>query len=140
MVYRLYDRRGQGTFEESLTQLLEALAAMMRHKTDNTLLVQAACLKYLPSTIPDILKVFDPVKLRFGLARKACFHFSQMKDVSNLMAFHIFQFTINAADQQPAECQIDQTEDDDYQRYCSQSSVLETRMSCRFAEENSSSR
>lgn len=65
MIYRLYDKKGQGFFEESLIKLIESIAAMMRYETDNALLlVQAACLKHLPETIPDILKVFDCVKLR----------------------------------------------------------------------------
>lgn len=65
MFYRLYDGRGQDEFEDLMTELLEALANMMRHKTDPTIIIQGACLKYLPSTIPDLMMAFaKPAKLR----------------------------------------------------------------------------
>ena len=35
----------------------------MKHETDATLLVQGACLKYLPSTIPHLLKVYSGKQL-----------------------------------------------------------------------------
>ncbi|CAG2068915.1 unnamed protein product, partial [Timema podura] len=41
---------------------------MMCYDTDSTLLVQGACLKYLPSTIPDILTVFNCTQLSTLLA------------------------------------------------------------------------
>ncbi|XP_075232677.1 dedicator of cytokinesis protein myoblast city [Lycorma delicatula] len=59
----LYDGKGQQQFELSLRQLLQSIAAMMCYNTDSTLVVQGACLKYLPSTIPDVLTVFDSVQL-----------------------------------------------------------------------------
>lgn len=35
----------------------------MRHETDSTLLVQGACLKYLPTTIPHLLRVYSGKQL-----------------------------------------------------------------------------
>lgn len=65
MTFRLYDGKGQDEFEDLMTELLDAFANMMRHKTDPTLIIQGACLKYLPSTIPDLMMAFkNPVKLR----------------------------------------------------------------------------
>ncbi|XP_068248219.1 dedicator of cytokinesis protein 2 isoform X7 [Palaemon carinicauda] len=55
--------RGQEQFEESLQQLLEAMAHMMVHTNDSTLTVQAHCLKYITTTIPDIMSNFDPVSM-----------------------------------------------------------------------------
>ncbi|XP_063609034.1 dedicator of cytokinesis protein 1-like isoform X2 [Penaeus indicus] len=55
--------RGQEEFEKSLQQLLEAMAKMMIHTLDSTLTVQAHCLKYITTTIPDIITNFDPVHM-----------------------------------------------------------------------------
>ncbi|XP_066966939.1 dedicator of cytokinesis protein 1 isoform X9 [Macrobrachium rosenbergii] len=55
--------RGQEEFEKSLQQLLEAMAHMMVHTNDSTLTVQAHCLKYITTTIPDIMSNFDPVTM-----------------------------------------------------------------------------
>ncbi|XP_065221520.1 dedicator of cytokinesis protein 2 isoform X3 [Planococcus citri] len=60
---QLYEGKELEKFEESMTSLLRSFADMMCHKTDASLLIQAACLKYLPPTIPDILTVFSPIKL-----------------------------------------------------------------------------
>lgn len=65
---RLNEGRDMEKFEDSMTKLLKSFASMMSHKTDKTdpiLVTQGACLKYLPSTIPDILTVYSPVKLRY---------------------------------------------------------------------------
>nr|XP_018917246.1 PREDICTED: dedicator of cytokinesis protein 1 isoform X2 [Bemisia tabaci] len=51
--------KGQQQFEISLKQLLDSLVEIMRLNTDSVLLVQAACLKFLPSTIPDVLTAFS---------------------------------------------------------------------------------
>ncbi|XP_071445315.1 dedicator of cytokinesis protein 1 isoform X2 [Hetaerina americana] len=59
----LYEGKHQEEFETSLKSLLQSITGMMCYNTDFTLLVQGACLKYLPSTIPDILKVFDSKEL-----------------------------------------------------------------------------
>ncbi|XP_046384567.1 dedicator of cytokinesis protein 1 isoform X4 [Ischnura elegans] len=59
----LYEGKHQEEFEASLKSLLQSITGMMCYKTDSTLLVQGACLKYLPTTIPDILKVFDSKEL-----------------------------------------------------------------------------
>ncbi|XP_042238025.1 dedicator of cytokinesis protein 1-like isoform X2 [Homarus americanus] len=53
--------RGQEEFEKSLQQLLEEMALMMKHTVDTTLTVQAHCLKYITTTIPDIITNFDPI-------------------------------------------------------------------------------
>lgn len=57
--------KGQQQFEISLKQLLDSLVEIMRLNTDSVLLVQAACLKFLPSTIPDVLTAFSASDLRF---------------------------------------------------------------------------
>ncbi|KAJ9589857.1 hypothetical protein L9F63_017012, partial [Diploptera punctata] len=59
----LNEGKGQQQFELLLKQLLQSITGMMCYTTDSTLLVQGACLKYLPSTIPDILTVFDAKQL-----------------------------------------------------------------------------
>lgn len=51
-------------FDACLRDLLNSIVVMMCSTTDSLLREQGACLKYLPSTIPDILKVFDPKELR----------------------------------------------------------------------------
>lgn len=61
--HRLYGK-GQQEFEKSLQQLLDAIADMMKLTEDNTLTVQAHCLKYITTTIPDIITTFDPVAMR----------------------------------------------------------------------------
>ncbi|XP_045614067.1 dedicator of cytokinesis protein 1 isoform X2 [Procambarus clarkii] len=55
--------RGQEEFEKSLQKVLEAMASMMKHTLDTTLTVQAHCLKYITTTIPDIITNFDPVTM-----------------------------------------------------------------------------
>ncbi|XP_069695130.1 dedicator of cytokinesis protein 1 isoform X2 [Periplaneta americana] len=59
----LNEGKGQQQFELSLKQLLQSITGMMCYNTDSTLLVQGACLKYLPFTIPDILTVFSATEL-----------------------------------------------------------------------------
>lgn len=51
-------------FEDNLRDLLEEITSMMSSTSDHILREQGACLKYLPSTIPDILMVFDGKELR----------------------------------------------------------------------------
>lgn len=51
-------------FDDSLRQLLRNIITMMSSNRDELLREQGACLKYLPSTIPDILLVFDNKELR----------------------------------------------------------------------------
>lgn len=60
----LYDGRDQDVFENNFRQLLQSIVNMMCYTTDCTLIVQGACLKYLPNTISDILLVYDAKKLR----------------------------------------------------------------------------
>ncbi|XP_049862449.1 dedicator of cytokinesis protein 1 isoform X3 [Schistocerca gregaria] len=59
----LNEGKGQAEFETCLQQLLQSITSLMCYNTDSTLLVQGACLKYLPSTIPDILEVFSATQL-----------------------------------------------------------------------------
>lgn len=51
-------------FEINFRDLLNSIVKMMCFTSDSTLVVQGACLKFLPTTITDILKVFDSRKLR----------------------------------------------------------------------------
>nr|CAD7428799.1 unnamed protein product [Timema monikensis] len=64
----LNEGKGQEQFEVQLKQLIQSITGMMCYDTDSTLLVQGACLKYLPSTIPDILSVFNCTQLSTLLA------------------------------------------------------------------------
>ncbi|KAK2584698.1 hypothetical protein KPH14_007033 [Odynerus spinipes] len=50
-------------FSQTLTELLHSIVELMRHETDATLLVQGACLKYLPTTIPHLLRVYSGTQL-----------------------------------------------------------------------------
>ncbi|XP_026674071.1 dedicator of cytokinesis protein 1 isoform X3 [Ceratina calcarata] len=50
-------------FSQTLTELLRSIVELMRHETDSTLLVQGACLKYLPATIPHLLRVYSGKQL-----------------------------------------------------------------------------
>ncbi|XP_076174409.1 dedicator of cytokinesis protein myoblast city isoform X2 [Ptiloglossa arizonensis] len=50
-------------FSQTLTDLLKSIVELMRHETDSTLLVQGACLKYLPTTIPHLLRVYSGKQL-----------------------------------------------------------------------------
>lgn len=51
-------------FNDSLADLLQNIIYLMSSSKDCLLREQGACLKYLPSTISDILLVFDNVTLR----------------------------------------------------------------------------
>lgn len=50
-------------FSQTLTDLLRSIVNLMSHETDGTLLVQGACLKYLPTTIPHLLRVYNGKQL-----------------------------------------------------------------------------
>ncbi|XP_020283330.1 dedicator of cytokinesis protein 1 isoform X3 [Pseudomyrmex gracilis] len=50
-------------FSQTLTDLLQSIVNLMSHETDGTLLVQGACLKYLPTTIPHLLRVYSGKQL-----------------------------------------------------------------------------
>lgn len=58
-------------FVERLRDLLQDITCMMELKSDGILREQGACLKYLPSTIPDIVMVFNAKELRY-----ICYHLS----------------------------------------------------------------
>ncbi|XP_063232451.1 dedicator of cytokinesis protein 1 isoform X3 [Bacillus rossius redtenbacheri] len=59
----LNEGKGQQQFEAQLRQLLQSITGLMCYDTDHTLAVQGACLKYLPSVIPDVLLVFNCTQL-----------------------------------------------------------------------------
>ncbi|RWS13623.1 hypothetical protein B4U79_02826, partial [Dinothrombium tinctorium] len=65
---KLNGGRGRLEFEESMLQLLQTLTHLMGPESKATIVVQAACLKYFPSAIPDILTVFDAKELSEILA------------------------------------------------------------------------
>ncbi|XP_012229895.1 dedicator of cytokinesis protein 1 isoform X2 [Linepithema humile] len=50
-------------FSQTLTDLLRSIVNFMSYETDGTLLVQGACLKYLPTTIPHLLRVYSGKQL-----------------------------------------------------------------------------
>ncbi|KAF7990611.1 hypothetical protein HCN44_000416 [Aphidius gifuensis] len=50
-------------FSLTLTDLLKSIVDMMKYETDSTLLVQGACLKYFPTTIPHLLRVYSGKQL-----------------------------------------------------------------------------
>ncbi|XP_014489472.1 PREDICTED: dedicator of cytokinesis protein 1 isoform X4 [Dinoponera quadriceps] len=50
-------------FSQTLTELLQSIVNLMSYETDGTLLVQGACLKYLPTTIPHLLRVYSGKQL-----------------------------------------------------------------------------
>lgn len=64
-VSRIKEGQGQQQFEISLKQLLTSINNMMEHKTDHTLAVQGAALKFISFIIGDVMRVFDPVELRY---------------------------------------------------------------------------
>lgn len=64
---QMNEMKGQQQFEVSLQEFLRSVATMMSHNTDPPLLAQGACLKYLPSCVPDILTVFNAKQLSYHL-------------------------------------------------------------------------
>ncbi|KAI5714160.1 hypothetical protein M8J76_011912 [Diaphorina citri] len=60
----LYEGRGEEAFCDRITELLTHIGNLMKLSSgDCTLLVQGACLKYLPTIFPDLLLVCQPVPL-----------------------------------------------------------------------------
>ncbi|KAK3095553.1 hypothetical protein FSP39_016043 [Pinctada imbricata] len=59
----LNEGRGKQAFELTLKQLIKSISGMMMYTNNETLLVQGSALKYMCSTISDILTVFDSVEL-----------------------------------------------------------------------------
>ncbi|XP_076471351.1 dedicator of cytokinesis protein 1-like isoform X3 [Babylonia areolata] len=57
------EQRGKEQFEISLKQLLTSINHMMLYKTEHTVAVQGAALKYISFIIRDVMTVFDPVEL-----------------------------------------------------------------------------
>ena len=62
--YSLNDGRGKPNFDMSLKEVFTALNHLMCESNDKVILVQGAALKYLPSTIADIITVFSPQEFR----------------------------------------------------------------------------
>lgn len=63
-INRLYEGKGQQTFEMSMYEMLKLVSNLMCNNSDTILLLQGACLKYLPHSIPDIMTVFSVTQLR----------------------------------------------------------------------------
>ncbi|XP_072385409.1 dedicator of cytokinesis protein 2 isoform X1 [Diabrotica undecimpunctata] len=60
-LYPEYD--SEDDFEESMRDLLQNIIFMMSSSIEALIREQGACLKYLPSSIPDMLLIFDPKEL-----------------------------------------------------------------------------
>ena len=56
--------RGKQQFEIMLQQVYDAITVMMMEGDEHLVLIQGACLKYLPTTIADIITVFEPQEFR----------------------------------------------------------------------------
>ncbi|KAK3597762.1 hypothetical protein CHS0354_006119 [Potamilus streckersoni] len=54
--------RGKQQFEITLRQLIQAIGGMMLYQTNQTARAQGYALKNMPATIPDIIKVMNPVE------------------------------------------------------------------------------
>ncbi|XP_068596608.1 dedicator of cytokinesis protein 2 [Brachionichthys hirsutus] len=60
MLYsQLYEGKEQADFEESLRRLFKSINSLMRTDYTTTLLLRVAALKYLPTVLHDVEKVFD---------------------------------------------------------------------------------
>ncbi|XP_022903729.1 dedicator of cytokinesis protein 1 isoform X3 [Onthophagus taurus] len=57
------DLSEEDDFESILRDLLDSIISLMNEASNSVLKEQGACLKYLPSTTPDILQVYEPRKL-----------------------------------------------------------------------------
>lgn len=66
-MYRLYEGKGQQTFEMSMYEMLKLVSKLMMSNSDTTFLLQGACLNYLPHSIPDIMTVFSATQLRYTI-------------------------------------------------------------------------
>ncbi|XP_059488659.1 dedicator of cytokinesis protein 1 [Neocloeon triangulifer] len=59
----LNEGQGEEDFSYSLRGLLQSMINLMSYTNKHIVVHQASCLKYLPTTIPDILEVFSPTDL-----------------------------------------------------------------------------
>lgn len=111
-------------FDYTLKELLRSIVVMQCNSSDLLLREQGACLKFLPSTIPDILSVFNAKELRFA---------------NFLWAFPNEMLKIPLQLHPPrslwkyAEWEIDETENDDCQWHSAQQVVSRSGMSENFA-------
>ena len=64
LFYRLNDDRGKEQFEISLKQVFVSLNALMHENSDSSLVIQGAALRYFPTTISDVITVYDPQQFR----------------------------------------------------------------------------
>jgi dedicator of cytokinesis protein 1 len=65
VTFRLNEGRGEEDFAYSLRHLLQSMINLMSFTNNHIVVHQAKCLKYLPSTIPDILTVYSATELRY---------------------------------------------------------------------------
>ena len=64
LLNRLNDNRGKEQFEISLKQVFVSLNVLMHENSDASLVIQGAALRYFPTTISDVITVFDPQQYR----------------------------------------------------------------------------
>ncbi len=64
-VSRLNEGRGKQQFENSLKQVFQSINNLMMDTNSSTLALQGALLKFLPSTIADVISVFDSIEFRY---------------------------------------------------------------------------
>jgi hypothetical protein len=67
VVQRLTEDAKQDEFEETVVQVFRSMADLMKKTEPAAQVSQCFCLKHLPQTTCDLVKVFDPVKLRCAL-------------------------------------------------------------------------
>lgn len=74
----MYEGKGQQTFEISMYEMLKLVSNLMCNNSETTLLLQGACLKYLPHSIPDIMTVFSVTQLRYYIYYYYLYYFNNI--------------------------------------------------------------